>query len=154
MKRIPCRYCGEMLFTSSPVQKSTTLAPVSQEPATWSLSDIVVLLGAGVLLLGTFAPIASTAFGGSVTYFNDGHGDGVAVIILAAIGALCALFHNTKLVWIAGALVRAIAGYDMSNAAQRISGNAYVQLSWGWGGIFAGAMMFLAAPFISRRGIR
>lgn len=148
---IKCRYCGEMLVASAPNPVSATSS--TQAPGAWSLRDLVILAGAGILLLGSFAPIASTAFGGSVTYFNNGHGDGVAVMVLAVIAGLFALFHNTKLVWIAGALVAAMAGYDMSNVANRISGNAYVQLSWGWGIIFVGAAMFLATPFISRRGI-
>jgi hypothetical protein len=135
-----------MLVAPSP----TTTTALSQTPRTWSLRDKVVLAGAGILFIGAFCPIASTAFGGSVTYFNNGHGDGIVVLVLAVIGALFAFFHRTGLVWIDGAIIAAMAAYDMNNAAQRISGNAYVQLSWGWAVIFVGAALFLAAPFISR----
>jgi hypothetical protein len=49
------------------------------------------LAGVAALAIGVFVPLVSLPIVGSLTYFNNGKGDGIIVLALAVISALIVL---------------------------------------------------------------
>jgi hypothetical protein len=56
--------------------------------------QIIALIGAAVLCLGVFSPIVTIPLVGSMNYFRNGTGDGVVVLLFAALGAFAAIHGN------------------------------------------------------------
>lgn len=130
--------------------------------------QIIGYSGAAVLALGTFTPIINLPIVGSVNYFNNGQGDGVFILLLAAAAALAG-FGKVKLLWIPGALSAILLLITFSRFIQTINdaknqltdslaGNPFaglatglmssIQLQWGWLFLFLGAIALILASFI------
>jgi len=123
-------------------------------------NQIAALSGAGLLVLGVFMPIISLPVVGSVTYFNNGQGDGVFVLVAAALVVILSSTKKYKWLLLPGlgtallmmvALVRAITLINDAKAQlqEKLAGNPFaglaeglmnsVQLQWGWAVLFIGA---------------
>lgn len=142
--------------------------PISQNPKS------MAFIGAGILTLGTFVPIVSLPIVGNVNYFANGEGDGMLLVVLAAITAVLAFLNQTKhVLWsglaaalmIAWALIR-FANLKSEMQAQmdeELAGNPFrglaevavqsVQLQWGWIVLIAGAGIIIYAGLKARNGI-
>ena len=110
--------------------------------------------GAAVLLaLATFLPIATLPLVGSLNYFANGQGDGVFVLISAAIAGTLIALKRYKLVLIPAGIAIAVTLFTFINLLMKINemkaglsdsleGNPFselaqglaasVQLEWGW----------------------
>jgi hypothetical protein len=102
-------------------------------------------IAAGALALGTFLPAITLPLVGSITYFNNGKGDGMFVLIAAIAAAVLVAVKQFKLLLIPAIAAIAITGYDLINFMVKISdlknsmdGNMFagladtVQLQFGW----------------------
>jgi hypothetical protein len=111
------------------------------------------------MAFGTFLPVLSAPLVGNQNYFQNGQGDGVFVIVLAAITGILALTAAIRFAWISAATAGAFLIYALFNFVSLISdaqaeleasleGNPFaglaeglagaVQLQWGWLVMFAG----------------
>lgn len=127
---------------------------------------IMGLIGSALLFLGAFAPIVSIPFAGNQNYFQNGRGDGVVIVILAAISAVLALTGRLRGLWITGLASLAVVIFTFINFEVRISemkskmstelaDNPFrgladlavgsVQLQWGWAILVVGALLLLGA---------
>lgn len=118
-----------------------------------------ILSGAGLMAFGTFLPIVSLPLVGSQNYFQNGRGDGVFVVALAAIVGVMAFSKLVRFAWIpagvAGGfllyafvnlislisetradLEASLAGNPFAGLAQGLAGT--IQVQWGWFVMFAG----------------
>ena len=121
---------------------------------------LLAVTAAIVLVIGTFRPIVSFSFVGSVDYFRDGYGDGYILLIMAGLSLALAVTGRWKQV-----LVPALGSLAMilwtflsvqdtmsqvrSGAAAALTGNPYqglapsvmqsIQWEWGWVLLFAGS---------------
>lgn len=130
------------------------------------------LAGSGLLLLGVFLPILQLPFAGSVTYFNNGKGDGVVIAVLAAAGILLTLARYYRIMLITGSLATGLVLVDLVNVMSRIDSvkhdmgknlednpfrglvdvaAASVQLQWGWAVLFVGALLTIGAAVVHSR---
>lgn len=144
-------------------------------PQTISFRQILGLAGSLILFLGVFAPIVRAPIFGSISYFNNGTGDGVVIIILAAISAYLTFSKNYFGLLIAGALSLAVLGFtflmfrmriaSMIKEAQAASRDnpfasigesmlSTVQLDWGWGVLIVGASLLIAAGVVKADSVR
>ena len=69
-------------------------AGLSGERVPMQSKQIIALIGAAVLCLGVFSPIVTIPLVGSMNYFRNGTGDGVVVLLFAALGAFAAIHGN------------------------------------------------------------
>lgn len=133
---------------------------------------ILALIGAGLLFVGVFMPIVSIPIVGSVNYFMNGQGDGVLLLLLAAVaGALVAAKRVRQVVWPGGLamllLVVAFFRFQSGMAGLRakmgseLAGNPFrgladaavssVQLRWGWAVLIIGAGLLIYAGLAARK---
>jgi hypothetical protein len=130
---------------------------------------ILGLSGSVALALGAFVPIVSLPIVGSINYFNNGQGDGIFIVLLAAVAAVLTFFGQYKFLWIPGAaslvllLISLTRFIQVVNDAQSeltdsLAGNPFaglaeglmasVQLQWGWMLLFLGSVAIFSASFL------
>lgn len=118
-----------------------------------------ILAGAGLMAFGTFLPIISLPLVGSQNYFQNGQGDGVLIVVLAAATGAMAFSKAARFAWIPAGVAGGILAYAFINIISLISdaqaeleasleGNPFaglaqglagtVQLQWGWVVMLAG----------------
>ena len=116
---------------------------------------------AGTLLLfvGVFMPIVSVPFVGNVNYFRNGEGDGVFVLILAAVSAFLILKEKYRGLYVTAGLsflimlasflhFQSVMSDTKAEMEQELAGNPFrgladmamesVQLQWGWAVLLVG----------------
>jgi hypothetical protein len=134
--------------------------------------QVLGLIGSVVLFLGVFMPIVSVPVMGDMNYFQNGKGDGVLIIILAAISLILTLSKKYKGLWFTGFGSLGIMVFTFINFQMRMSsartdlqrelvGNPFaglgelalefVQLQWGWAVLIVGAALIIATAAIKER---
>jgi hypothetical protein len=115
------------------------------------------LAGVAALAVGVFVPLVSMPIVGSLTYFNNGKGDGIFVLALAVISALIVLARRYRALWLTGLaslgligysfvnITRALAAMERELASNPFRGLANAQMQWGWALLVIGAMLLLVA---------
>src|SRR5690242_554964 len=115
------------------------------------------LAGVAALAVGVFVPLVSLPIVGSLTYFNNGKGDGMLVLGLAVISALIVLARRYRALWLTGLASLGLIGYSFVNITQALAamerdlasnpfrGLANAQMQWGWALLVIGAILLLAA---------
>jgi hypothetical protein len=127
--------------------------------------------GSAVLALGAFLPIVSLPIVGSINYFNNGQGDGIFIVLLAAVAGVLTFFGQYKFLWIPGAASLALLLFALINFIQivndakseltdSLAGNPFaglaeglmasVQLQWGWMVLFLGSLAIVFATFVRK----
>lgn len=164
----PCRQCGREVSTYSDTcqycgieNPAPAWAPGRRPPGSVKAAGF---LGAGLLAFGVFAPFIAVPLAGQITYFNNGTGDGIIILVLAGVSAI--LIATDKLIglWVTGGLSAALLGYvairvnsgisEMRSELQRQDlglfqglGEAMiqgVQFQWGFGLLVIGTLLLLA----------
>jgi hypothetical protein len=136
---------------------------------------ILALVGAGLMLVGVFLPIVSLPIVGSVNYFNNGRGDGLIVIILAAVATVLALTKNYRFLPLPGIAALALMSYTLFNLISGLTtarsemekslannpfrgiGDALlssVQVQWGWLPLIVGAFLVTAAGLLPHEMVK
>ena len=133
---------------------------------------ILGLTGSAVLALGAFVPIVSLPIVGSINFFNNGQGDGIFIVLLAAVAAILTVLGQYKFLWIPGSLslvlliftltrflqvvndaradlTNSLAGNPFAGLAEGLMGT--IQLQWGWMLLFLGSLAIVSAPFVNRK---
>ena len=77
---IVCKHCGRDLVGGT----ETAAAPKDR-------GRLLGFIGAGLLAIGVFTPIARAPIVGSINYFRNGSGDGTIVLVCAALAAFAAV---------------------------------------------------------------
>ena len=126
----------------------------------------LAFIGAALLFVGAFTPLISVPILGSVNYFQNGKGDGVFIVLLAAATLLLAGIRWTRFVLFTGLAAAAVMGWtwwrirsgiaeiraqidsDLSDnpfrgLAERAADS--IQLQWGWAVLLLGAAVTIAA---------
>jgi hypothetical protein len=132
--------------------------------------QVIGLIGASILFIGTFAPIVSMPVVGSQNYFQNGKGDGTILIGLAVISALLTLLKKYEGLWLTSALSLGLLAFTFLNLQAKITGmeasmkadlvdNPFaaignvmlqsIQLQWGWAVLVVGALFLVAAALRS-----
>jgi hypothetical protein len=138
------------------------VAQVNDAPAPAAgLADRRLIAGAAgaiLLLFGSFLPVMSAPFVGSVTYFNNGSGDGVFTVILALLVAPLLWRGWYKLVAVAGLAALGLCigevvhlSHAIARANSTIFANA-IQLQWGWAVLLLGGALLVVSPFLAGVG--
>jgi len=130
-------------------------------------------VGSITLMIGVFTPIVSLPIVGSQNYFQNGHGDGMILLVLAAVALWGTVARQYAATVIPGLislalLVYAFVGFqsrieEMRAAMDRdLAGNPFkglgevmlqsVHLDWGWAVLVAGSVLLIltAAPSAAR----
>lgn len=136
-----------------------------------SLAVVIVLAGSVLVALGCFAPLVNLPIVGAVTYFGNGHGDGVFAIGLAVVAAVLALLGKTRWSAVVGILELALIAFTFVTLYTRIAdlgasteaqleGNPFkglagamarsIGFSWAWVPLFVGAGMTAACRPLAR----
>jgi len=130
------------------------------------------ILGALILILGVFAPLVSIPIMGSMNYFQNGKGDGIIILVFAALALVLSLSRLYKALWLpflgcAGTLtftfVRFQQGMSEARAEMKaeLADNPFaglaeiaiesVQLQWGFALLIVGTVMLLIAAGLPAR---
>lgn len=136
-------------------------------------SRVLAVIGAGLLLFGTFMPVVSAPLFGSINYFRYNSNDALVVVLLALGSFILIGTRRTFLVlWTGlGALAMLIYSYvrlqsaveEMRRAVEaELSGTPFgglaeaalgsVQVRWGWAILLLGAGLLIWGGFQARRG--
>ncbi|MCJ7545331.1 MAG: hypothetical protein MUP30_00685 [Deltaproteobacteria bacterium] len=128
--------------------------------------QLLGLIGSILLCVGVFMPILSLPFVGAVNYFNNGKGDGVIILILAAFSLFLSLYKKLKALWLTGlaslgvllytfigilvTLSQAQADINRDLADNPFKGLAdlalqSIHIQWGWVVLFGGAILLILA---------
>ncbi len=127
---------------------------------------ILGIAGSALMAFGVFTPIVTLPLVGSQNYFQNGKGDGVILLVLAAISLALVLKDKYKWLWYPalGSLAFLLYGFISAmmtisdfraDAAKSADGGALsglvqaaaqaAQVQWGWVILFAGAGLLVAA---------
>ena len=127
------------------------------------------LIGSALLFVGVFCPIVTVPIMGQMNYFQNGHGDGTIVLVLASGSAVLAFARRFPLLWLTGGASLAIIAFTFIrfqsgiNEVKRqmeadLHGNPFaglaqlavqsVQLQWGIAILALGAILVVAAAAI------
>ncbi len=133
------------------------------------LRQILGLIGSLILFIGVFTPIISLPIVGSMNYFQNGTGDGVIILVLAAFSVFLTLTKRYKFLLFTGEGSLAILAFTFINFQVRMSqmksqmkgsmannpfgglGEAMlntVQIQWGWAVLIVGAALVIAAAVL------
>ncbi|RMF68049.1 MAG: hypothetical protein D6740_11125 [Alphaproteobacteria bacterium] len=131
------------------------------------------IAGSALMALGVFTPIVTLPLVGSQNYFQNGKGDGVILLVLAAISLALVLKDKYKWLWYPalGSLAFMLYGFISAlnmisdfrdEMAQDAGGGALsglaqaaaqaAQVQWGWVILFAGAGLLIAAAAVKEEG--
>lgn len=131
------------------------------------------IAGSALMVLGVFTPIVTLPIVGSQNYFQNGKGDGVILLVLAAISLALVLKDQYKWLWYPAIGSLAFLLYGFISAMNMISdfradlakdsgGGALsglaqaaaqaAQIQWGWVILFAGAGLLIAAAALKEEG--
>lgn len=156
-----CKHCHRPL-TSAPLVSNRS-------------SNLPMMLGvAGVVLLfvGVFLPIVRLPILGSMNYFQNGRGDGVIVLLMAAVAVL--LLVRRRFVWLMVPGASTLAGLVLAifrlqsrisemraSQARDLADNPFrgfaealtqsVQLEYGWAVLALGAVALISAALLAAR---
>ncbi len=110
-------------------------------------------IASGVLALATFLPIATLPIVGSLSYFNNGQGDGLFVLLAAVLAGVLVAIKKYKLILIPAGIAMGITIFTLITLMTKINdlkaglgvsmeGNPFaglaetlaasVKLEWGW----------------------
>jgi hypothetical protein len=124
------------------------------------------IVGSLVLMLGVFVPIVHIPIVGSQNYFQNGHGDGVIILMLALLSLLLTIGRKFRGLVATSLISLALLGFTFLNFQARLAhvraqmneqladnpfrglGEAMlgsVQLQWGWVVLLVGAVLLLLA---------
>ena len=124
------------------------------------------LTGVGLLFLGVFAPLVYVPIIGDINYFQNGKGDGVIILIIAAVATVSILLKKYRSLWIESLATLAVLAYTYFDFQDRlekaraqlnidVTDNPFaglgemtlrmVQIQWGWGVLVFGALLLLVA---------
>lgn len=117
--------------------------------------QIIGLIGCLLLAIGSFLPIVSVTFLGSINFVYEGQGNGIFVVAGAIIGAFALLFNRHRIVRGVGVGSAVLIGYTLLSmtgvlgSATGMSGLAasMIDLEWGWLVLIAGDVLVLIAAF-------
>ena len=128
--------------------------------------QILGLIGSIVLFIGVFTPIASAPIFGNIDYFLHGTGDGVVILILAAISLVLVLKKKYKGLWFTGVGCLTVMAFtfihfqmyksDIINQLEsKLAGNPFrgligmairsIHLQWGCALLIVGAGLVIAS---------
>jgi hypothetical protein len=145
------------------VDEAVAILGAGQQPSTtpkekdMDKRQTIGFAGAAALAIGVFVPLVSMPIVGSLTYFNNGKGDGVLVLALAVNSALIILAKKYRALWLTGLASLGLMGYTFLHITQAFAamerklatnpfrGLANAQMQWGWALLVIGAMLLLAA---------
>lgn len=111
----------------------------------------LAVAGAALMALGAFLPAATNGLA-SVTYFGGGDGDGLFVVVAAAVVMLGAMLQSRRLVGYPAVAGVVLIGWGLVSTSGQIAGTA--SLSWGWAVMILGAVMAMSAAVIDERRLR
>jgi len=113
----------------------------------------VGIIGGVVLILGIFAPLIKIQIYGSKSYFSDGGGYGIFILLLGLITILFAYKKVYKGLLATACLSIALNTFIFMGMLESISGvdtrNLPGQLSWGWGILIVGTVLILLCAVMS-----
>lgn len=133
------------------------------------IKQVIGLLGSILLILGAFSPIVKIPFVGQLNYINNGHGDGVIVLVLGIISILLVLFKKYNPLALTGIVsfgmisftyfnIQNLLKESKSHLMRDLSGNPFkglaeglmnsVQIEWGFAIVIIGAILVLITPMI------
>jgi hypothetical protein len=159
-----CPVCGQDISNTAP--SCPHCGEVFRSGPSWPIRPALGYGGAAVLATGVFAPIFSAPVVGSFNYFRNGQGDGVFILILAAITVVAVAFRRWFVLYGTGGGSLLLLGYTLfemmhrvrlakAEMAAKMTGNPFsglasaaldsAQLQWGWAVLVAGALLTLAA---------
>ena len=125
-----------------------------------SEKQILGLIGSIILIFGVFAPLISIPIMGSLNYIQNGEGDGVIILLLAAVSLILVALKKYKGLWFTGFGSLALLAFTFINLQIRIyetqqelvdnpfAGLATIQLQWGWAVLAIGAVLVIASAAI------
>ena len=130
------------------------------------------LVGSVVLFIGVFAPIVSVPIVGNINYFQNGQGDGMIILVLAAISLILVLMERYKALWFPGSASLALMLFTLVNFQTKMSqfkadmelelaDNPFrgladmaissVQLQWGWALLVVGAALVIISAALKNK---
>lgn len=130
------------------------------------------LAGCGLLVIGVFLPIVKLPFGGSINYFYNGHGDGVLVLVLAAISLIAILVNKYKMLFLTSIASLALMIFTLVNFTSNLElsreeiknsldGNPFAgiadsmmqsaQIEWGWIVLIIGSLLLLFSAILNNK---
>ena len=130
------------------------------------------LIGSVVLFIGVFAPIVSVPIMGNINYFQNGQGDGMIILVLAAISLILVLMEKYKALWFTGSASLAVMLFTLVNFQTKMSqfkadmelelaDNPFrgladmaissVQLQWGWALLVVGAVLVIISAALKNK---
>lgn len=135
-----------------------------------SRQQIIGLIGAAILLLGSFMPIVTMPIIGSINYFQNGKGDGVVTAGIAILAAIVVALKQIELLYALGALGFGVICYSFFNIQNAISGmqrnaaqglgdtifrglaegmSRAIQLEYGWAVLLIGCVCLVIAAVVN-----
>jgi len=177
-----CKACGTPIGTSPPQfippqpqsleTQSTREKPPEGSPSGMNgfqpipISYLLGIVGSIVLFIGVFMPFVRVPIYGSMTYFRNGRGDGVIILIFAVASFALVILKRFKWLWLTGLasfgtlmftfinfqialsqarshLKNSLAGNPFARLAEHAFGG--VELQWGWAFLVVGAVLLVAA---------
>lgn len=162
----PCLVCGQQISLTARTCPHCGEDNSIVDTAPGSMPKILGLAGSATLFLGVFMPVVSMPIVGSMNYFKNGEGDGVIILVLAAISLVLALLGHYRRLWLTGLGSLGVLAFSFIHFQMKLgeikekmdvdlAGNPFrgladaamaaIQLQWGWAVLALGAALVIAA---------
>lgn len=164
-----CREGTDVWRPITPLYVAPSAAPPASPAAPHPLQQPLAFIGSALLFVGVFCPILSVPIMGQVNYFQNGKGEGMIIIVLAAASAIIAVMKRFRFLWLTGgaSLVLLVITFirfqsklgDLKNQMQSdLHDNPFkgladlaiesVQIQWGIAILILGGVLVIAAAAI------
>ncbi len=132
-------------------------------------------VGSIILFIGVFMPIIHIPIVGDMNYFQNGKGDGVFILVFAAVSFFLVVLGKFKILWftaLASLTVMLFTLYNFSSKLSQVKSemksdlddNPFrgfadaaiqsVQLQWGWAVLFVGIGLLIVSAVLPEKDLR
>ena len=153
-------------YIKAKVKSATNKKLKNQKTSDTNIKQVLGFIGSIILFIGVFTPIVSVPIVGNINYFQNGQGDGIFLIILAAISFILSITKKYKGLWFTGVisllmLISVLISFQTKIAEMKsqinteLAGNPFkflgdiavqsVQIQWGWALLFIGSVLIITA---------
>jgi len=115
--------------------------------------QLIGIAGTAAAFVGVFTPIEALDMIGNISLVGSNIFAGILILVLSVATLVLSLINKCRWLWATGASITLAAAMTMISILSE-KGNSFKSLQWGWGVLFMGAFLIIAAAAVEEISIR